>query len=141
MTGFAKIMLISLAACLVMSTSPPLATVSGLVWGITLLLGGYWTGRTQMLIIFALNVLLLLGVAGDRVLFFLLIFGLPSLIMSLQLGNQKGYYDVQVRVHETFVAQMHLDTDDANAAGLRDGDKVQIILSERDCRICDTIRK
>ncbi|HRR30239.1 MAG TPA: phosphate propanoyltransferase [Candidatus Sumerlaeia bacterium] len=51
------------------------------------------------------------------------------------------YYDVQVRVHETFVAQMHLDTDDANAAGLRDGDKVQIILCENDCRICDTIRK
>lgn len=47
------------------------------------------------------------------------------------------YYDVQVRVKETFVAQMHLDTDDANAAGVRNGDKVKIILSESECRICD----
>ena len=96
MTGFTKIMLISVAACLVMSNSPPLAAVSGLVWGITLLLGIYWTGRRQMFIIFALNVLLLLVIAGDRVLFFLLIFGLPSFIMALQLGSQKGYYEVQV---------------------------------------------
>ena len=97
MTGFIRIMLISLAACLVMSTSPPLAAVSGLVWGITLLLGIYWTGRRQMLIVFALNVLLLLGIAGDRALFFLIIFGFPSFIMALQLGSQKGYYEVQMR--------------------------------------------
>ncbi|MEQ8201320.1 MAG: DUF2232 domain-containing protein [Syntrophomonadaceae bacterium] len=97
LTGFAKILLISLAACLVMSISPPLAVVSGLVWGVTLLLGIFWTGRRQLLIIFALNVLLLFGIAGDRVLFFLLIFGLPSLIMALQLGSQKGYYEVQAR--------------------------------------------
>ena len=90
-------MLISLGACLVMSVLPPLAAVSGLVWGITLLLGIYWTGHRQMLIIFSLNVLLLLGIGGDRVLFFLLVFGLPSLIMALQLGSQKGYYEVQMR--------------------------------------------
>lgn len=97
MTGFIKIMLISLGACLVMSVLPPLAAVSGLVWGIILLLGIYWTGHRQMLIIFSLNVLLLLGIGGDRVLFFLLVFGLPSLIMALQLGSQKGYYEVQMR--------------------------------------------
>lgn len=36
------------------------------------------------------------------------------------------FYDVQVRVHKDFRLEMHLDTDDANAAGLRNGSKVVI---------------
>ena len=36
------------------------------------------------------------------------------------------FYDVQVRVNECFRLEMHLDTDDANAAGLKNGSKVQI---------------
>jgi len=51
------------------------------------------------------------------------------------------YYDVQIRVKESFVAQMHLDTDDANAAGICDGDKVKIILDEKECRVCDLGRR
>jgi putative phosphotransacetylase len=51
------------------------------------------------------------------------------------------YYDVQVRVKESFVAQMHLDTDDANASGIRNGDKVRIIPTNDECRICDLIEK
>ncbi len=34
---------------------------------------------------------------------------------------------VQLRVRESFVTEMHLDTDDANAAGLSQGDLVQIL--------------
>lgn len=37
------------------------------------------------------------------------------------------FYDVQVRVHKDFRLEMHLDTDDANAAGLKNGAKVQIV--------------
>lgn len=37
------------------------------------------------------------------------------------------FYDVQVRVHKDFRLEMHLDTDDANAAGLANGDKVTIV--------------
>lgn len=37
------------------------------------------------------------------------------------------FYDVQVRVHKNFRLEMHLDTDDANAAAIKNGDKVQII--------------
>lgn len=37
------------------------------------------------------------------------------------------FYDVQVRVHKDFRLEMHLDTDDANAAGLSNGDKVNIV--------------
>lgn len=37
------------------------------------------------------------------------------------------FYDVQVRVHEQFALEMHLDTDDANAVGIKNGFAVQIV--------------
>lgn len=41
------------------------------------------------------------------------------------------FYDVQVRVHKDFRLEMHLDTDDANAAALKNGDKVKIVEIQR----------
>lgn len=35
--------------------------------------------------------------------------------------------DVLIRVSDSFVAEMHVDTDEGNAAGLRDGDFVEIL--------------
>lgn len=37
------------------------------------------------------------------------------------------YYNVQVRVRSDFDTEMHIDTDDANASGIKNGDKVKII--------------
>ena len=37
------------------------------------------------------------------------------------------WYDVQVRIHENFRLEMHVDTDDANAVGLGNGAKVKIV--------------
>lgn len=37
------------------------------------------------------------------------------------------FFDVQVRVRDDFNVEMHIDTDDANAAGLKNGDTVTII--------------
>jgi putative phosphotransacetylase len=46
-------------------------------------------------------------------------------------GEKALIFDnVQVRVKETFKLEMHLDTDDANAAGIKNGDKVRIIRPE-----------
>ncbi len=43
-------------------------------------------------------------------------------------GERKTlFYDVQVRVHKDFRLEMHIDTDDANAAGIGNGAKVNII--------------
>ena len=43
-------------------------------------------------------------------------------------GERKTrFFDVQVRVHKDFRLEMHLDTDDANAAGLKNGDKLSIV--------------
>ncbi len=37
------------------------------------------------------------------------------------------FYDVQIRVSKAFRLEMHIDTDDANAAGIGNGAKVRII--------------
>lgn len=37
------------------------------------------------------------------------------------------FYDVQVRVRDDFNTEMHIDTDDANSSGLKNGDLVTII--------------
>ena len=37
------------------------------------------------------------------------------------------WFDVQVRVHKDFRLEMHVDTDDANAAGIGNGAKVKIV--------------
>ena len=44
-------------------------------------------------------------------------------------GKEKTtkFYDVQVRVRDDFNVEMHLDTDDANSAGIRNGDLVRIV--------------
>ncbi len=39
------------------------------------------------------------------------------------------FYDVQVRVNKAFRLEMHIDTDDANAAGIGNGFKVKIVRS------------
>ncbi len=37
------------------------------------------------------------------------------------------FYDVQIRVHKDFRLEMHIDTDDANAAGVGNGFKARLI--------------
>jgi putative phosphotransacetylase len=37
------------------------------------------------------------------------------------------FENVVVRVHPTFVLELHIDTDEANGAGVRNGDRVQLI--------------
>ena len=41
------------------------------------------------------------------------------------------FYDVQVRVSDKFSLEMHLDTDDATAAAIKNGDKVSIVEIQR----------
>lgn len=44
-------------------------------------------------------------------------------------GREKTtkFYDVQIRVRDDFNVEMHIDTDDANSAGLKNGDMVTLV--------------
>ena len=42
-------------------------------------------------------------------------------------ARRTRWYDVQVRVHKDFRLEMHVDTDDANAAGIGNGFMVEIV--------------
>ncbi|MBR5320807.1 MAG: phosphate propanoyltransferase [Clostridia bacterium] len=50
-------------------------------------------------------------------------------VVDVEIKNSKPtrYYNVQVRVREDFNTEMHIDTDDANAAAIKQGDHVEII--------------
>ena len=49
--------------------------------------------------------------------------------VDVEAGGERRtkFYDVQIRVHKDFRLEMHIDTDDANAAGIGNGDKVKIV--------------
>ena len=46
--------------------------------------------------------------------------------VDLNGERRTTFYDVQVRVHKDFRLEMHIDTDDANAAGVQNGFKAVI---------------
>lgn len=47
--------------------------------------------------------------------------------VEVETGKPTRFFDVQVRVHESFTPEMHIDTDDANACALKTGDIIKII--------------
>ncbi len=47
--------------------------------------------------------------------------------VSVESVKPTLFYDVQVRVRDDFNVEMHIDTDDANSAGIKNGDVVKII--------------
>ena len=49
--------------------------------------------------------------------------------VTVEAGGERRtrFYDVQIRVSDAFRLEMHLDTDDANAAGLGNGSTVRIV--------------
>ena len=50
-------------------------------------------------------------------------------IVSVKADNERGtvFNNVQIRVHDSFTLEMHIDTDEANAAKIATGDCVRII--------------
>lgn len=47
--------------------------------------------------------------------------------VEIQTSKPTVFYNVQIRVHESFTPEMHIDTDDANACAIKTGDYVRII--------------
>lgn len=50
-------------------------------------------------------------------------------VVSVQADNERGtiYDQVLIRVDPTFTLEMHIDTDEANAAGIKQGDRVRLL--------------
>ena len=48
-------------------------------------------------------------------------------VETVGVGKRTKLYDCQIRVNDNFILEMHLDTDDANACGLINGDKVKLV--------------
>ncbi len=52
-------------------------------------------------------------------------------MVTVEHGDRKVIFDdVLIRVNEKFALEFHVDTDEANAAGLRNGDKVYVLKKE-----------
>lgn len=49
--------------------------------------------------------------------------------VDVEIESEKPtrFYGVQVRVHEKFNTEMHIDTDDGNATGIKTGDRVRLL--------------
>ena len=49
--------------------------------------------------------------------------------VSVKMDNERGttFDQVKIRVDESFTLEMHIDTDDANAAGIGNGFKVKVV--------------
>ena len=49
--------------------------------------------------------------------------------VDVELSGERRslFYDVQIRVHKDFRLEMHVDTDDANSAGIKNGSTVTVV--------------
>lgn len=49
--------------------------------------------------------------------------------LKVRVGGERGvvFENVIARIHETFALDMHIDTDEANAAGVKTGDMAEIV--------------
>ena len=50
-----------------------------------------------------------------------------TVTVDVEGKRRTRWYDVQVRVHKDFRLEMHVDTDDANSAGIGNGFKVKVV--------------
>lgn len=63
-----------------------------------------------------------------------------TILLKIDGDRPAIFYDVQVRVRPDFSAELHLDTDDANAIGLADGSMAQIIRDRSQIPDCGCLR-
>jgi uncharacterized protein YybS (DUF2232 family) len=89
------VLLLSSLLCLAVAV-PNLSFLAAVFWGIVLVLGGYYTSRSKLLAVFAINILVLYLTGGWGGIGYLLsLAGIPSLIMGLLLARGKGYYELR----------------------------------------------
>lgn len=63
-----------------------------------------------------------------------------TILLKIDGDRPAIFYDVQVRVRPDFSAELHLDTDDANAIGLADGTMAQVIRDRAQIPDCGCLK-
>ena len=87
--------LLSLGICWLMVSIPSFTLVLSILWGILLLLGGYYLDRTKLLIMFVVNLLVIYFFRENAAAAIsITLFGLPSLVMGLLLQIRRDYYQL-----------------------------------------------
>ncbi|CFW99946.1 Protein of unknown function DUF2232, membrane [Syntrophomonas zehnderi OL-4] len=95
MPAVVNIAVLSSLACLAMAGLPALVFIGGIFWGISLVLGGYYLNRNKLILVFALNLVLIYMLSGAANLLYALVFyGIPSLLMAILLSMRKSYYEI-----------------------------------------------
>lgn len=93
MPAVLKLVLISFLACLAVHVWPSAIFVWALLWGISLLLAGYYLGLGQLLGLFGGNILLLLLLGDSAITLSLLVsYGIPVMLAAVLLNRGKSYY-------------------------------------------------
>ncbi len=97
MPSIAYLVVISSAACLFMGRSPYMTFIAAVIWGVSLIIGGYYLNGKYLALVFGLNLIILYGLTGSTGLFYALgFFGMPSFLMGYRLGRyQNGYYQLR----------------------------------------------
>ncbi len=95
MPAVINLALFSSLACLAMVSLPDLIFIWGLLWGISLVISGYYLNRGQLLLVFILNLSIIYLLAGnDSLLYALAFYGIPSLLMAVLLSRGKSFYEL-----------------------------------------------
>lgn len=88
-----KPILITFLACLAVQVWPSAIFLWAIIWGIAMLLTGYYMGLGRLLVLFGSNALFLLLLGGKSVSIELLAFyAIPVLIAAVLLNRGKSYY-------------------------------------------------
>ena len=95
MPAVLKPILITFLACLAVHFWPSAVFLWALIWGIAMLLAGYYLGLGRLLALFSSNALLLLLMGGKSLTVELLVFyAIPVLIAAVLLNRGKSYYTI-----------------------------------------------
>jgi hypothetical protein len=80
-----------------MGSSQYMTFIAAIIWGISLVIGGYYIQSKNLALVFGLNLIILYGLIGGTGLFFVIsFFGLPSFLMGYMLSQpHNGYYELQ----------------------------------------------
>ncbi len=82
--------------CIALALLPGIALITGIAWGTLLIVAGQYLESSKILLIFLINILLLVIMAGaNNLIGYLAFYGIAVIVMTMMLNNGKDYYQIQ----------------------------------------------